>query len=40
MKINFGKLASVVAQALVTAPAAIAAVKSVVDVAKKSRAGG
>lgn len=40
MKINLGKLASVLAQILVAAPAVIAAVKPVVDAAKKPKAGG
>ncbi len=38
MKINFGKLASVLAQLLAAAPAVIAAVKPVVDAIKKKPA--
>ena len=40
MKINIGKLASILAQILVAAPQVIAAVKPVVDAAKKPKPGG
>ncbi len=38
MKINFGKLASILAQILVAAPGVIAAVKPVVDAVKNKPA--
>ena len=37
MKINLGKLLAVAAQILVAAPAVIAAVKPVIDIAKKPK---
>ncbi len=40
MKINLGKLAAVLAQILVAAPAVAAAVKPVVEAVKKPKAGG
>lgn len=41
MKINLGKLARVLAHALIAAPAVIAAVRPVIDAARKpAKAGG
>jgi len=39
MKVNIGKLLAVLAQIVVAAPAVVAAVKPVVDAAKKPKAG-
>ena len=40
MKINIGKLATILAQILIAAPQDIAAVKPVVDAAKKPKPSG